>query len=382
MMGVPKCGKTVFGVCLIVCVALIWTFSSYLVKTIQLQFRGPFFLTYFANSLFALYLPLLLIKRKFCYSSSGNTLTAYDPIGDDEGAPTKTEGTALFRIDSPTWSHVFASMKNTKTFRNSLIVCPLWFLANFLYNASLLYTSVSSSTVLSATSCVFTALIALRMGSEKFHWFNVLAVLMTVGGTGMVVFGDSSTKTACTISEIPGKNATGGDGTENSGVSIFLGDILALGGAVFYAIYTVAIQVKVGEANFDELALFLGYLGAIGCISLFPIVLVLNATGVESLSELPFDALLMMGFKGLFDNVFSDLLWARAVLLTSPTVSTIGINLTIPFSIFIDWTCGKVPSFVNLFGALLLMFGFVLVSKRSMADSERNRDATVIVDAP
>ena len=28
--------------------------------------------------------------------------------------------------------------------------------------------------------------------------------------------------------------------------------------------------------------------------------------------------------KGLFDNVLSDYLWARAVLLTSPTVASVG----------------------------------------------------------
>lgn len=28
--------------------------------------------------------------------------------------------------------------------------------------------------------------------------------------------------------------------------------------------------------------------------------------------------------KGVFDNVLSDYLWARAVLLTSPTVTTVG----------------------------------------------------------
>ena len=64
------CGKCTWsrnflGMVLIVIVVLIWTFSSYLVKSVYTKFKGPFFLTYFANSLFALYLPVVAVRRKF-----------------------------------------------------------------------------------------------------------------------------------------------------------------------------------------------------------------------------------------------------------------------------------------------------------------------------
>ena len=39
-----------------------------------------------------------------------------------------------------------------KTFKIALVVAPNWFLANFLYNASLTYTSVASNTIISSTS--------------------------------------------------------------------------------------------------------------------------------------------------------------------------------------------------------------------------------------
>lgn len=41
--------------------------------------------------------------------------------------------------------------------------------------------------------------------------------------------------------------------------------------------------------------------------------------------------------KGFIDNVISDLLWARAVLLTSPTVATVALTLTIPMAMVSDW---------------------------------------------
>ena len=74
--------------------------------------------------------------------------------------------------------------------------------------------------------------------------------------------------------------------------------------------------------SFEDLALFLGYVGLLGFVFCSPIVLILSVTGVENLSELSIGTLFMVFCKGLFDNVLSDLLWAKAVILTSPTVST------------------------------------------------------------
>eukprot|EP00639_Heterosigma_akashiwo_P016882 CAMPEP_0206392682 /NCGR_PEP_ID=MMETSP0294-20121207/20140_1 /ASSEMBLY_ACC=CAM_ASM_000327 /TAXON_ID=39354 /ORGANISM="Heterosigma akashiwo, Strain CCMP2393" /LENGTH=87 /DNA_ID=CAMNT_0053845879 /DNA_START=306 /DNA_END=566 /DNA_ORIENTATION=- len=43
---------------------------------------------------------------------------------------------------------------------------PLWFLAQWPYNRSLLLTSVGSSTVLSACTCLFTLAFAAALGRE------------------------------------------------------------------------------------------------------------------------------------------------------------------------------------------------------------------------
>ncbi|KAL3927141.1 MAG: hypothetical protein SGPRY_002963, partial [Prymnesium sp.] len=40
--------------------------------------------------------------------------------------------------------------------------------------------------------------------------------------------------------------------------------------------------------------------------------------------------------KGLFDNVLSEYLWAHAVLLTSPSVATVGLSLTVPLAMLSD----------------------------------------------
>ena len=40
--------------------------------------------------------------------------------------------------------------------------------------------------------------------------------------------------------------------------------------------------------------------------------------------------------KGLLDNVVADLLWAKAVVLTSPTFATVALNLTVPLGFAAD----------------------------------------------
>jgi drug/metabolite transporter (DMT)-like permease len=67
--------------------------------------------------------------------------------------------------------------------------------------------------------------------------------------------------------------------------------------------------------------------------------------------------------NGFADNVFSDYLWARAVVLTSPTVATIGMSITIPLAMISDFLINhKVPSGISFLGAFLVVVGFLLVN--------------------
>jgi solute carrier family 35 protein F5 len=68
--------------------------------------------------------------------------------------------------------------------------------------------------------------------------------------------------------------------------------------------------------------------------------------------------------KGMLDNVLSDYLWARAVMLTSATVATVGLGLTIPLAFFSDWFMGNadVVNTQSICGAVSVLIGFTLVN--------------------
>jgi hypothetical protein len=68
--------------------------------------------------------------------------------------------------------------------------------------------------------------------------------------------------------------------------------------------------------------------------------------------------------KGLFDNVLSDYLWLRAVILINATVATVGLGLTIPLAFASDVMLGKTDVLTpgTIVGALTVLAGFVLVN--------------------
>ena len=78
---------------------------------------------------------------------------------------------------------------------------------------------------------------------------------------------------------------------------------------------------------------------------------------------------------GIFNNVISDYLWARSVVLTSPTVATVGLSITIPFAILSDYIVyGIIPSGLAIGGAFLVTLGFVAVNTNIMRFAHRLRD--------
>ena len=58
----------------------------------------------------------------------------------------------------------------------SLQFCFLWFLANYSTNAALVYTSVSSSTILNSTSGFFTLIIGALVAVETITFSKLVAV--------------------------------------------------------------------------------------------------------------------------------------------------------------------------------------------------------------
>ena len=346
------------GLFYIFCVSVIWSLASILVQYMyhDLNFDSPFVVTYVGSSLFAVLLVLYVIPNPFCRRKRGQHVS----LDEKEYASQMTH------------------------FKIACKIAPFWFLANYLYNASLNYTSITSSTVLSSTGSLFTYAFATFSGEEKCEFFKFAGVLIAIVGSIITGLKDASSE-------------------EDDHDDTIIGDAASLLSAVGYGIYTVMIRKyckqpspqpnnnnnNSNDAQEEEdedankeisIQLILGYNGLFNMLTLLPIcaycIVRINSTPIQTDDNSQINTPTQQHFtwfilgclvvKGLSDNVLSDYLWARSIILTSATVASVGVGLTIPLAMISDLWMRKDPSQVftlpSILGALFVLIGFVLVN--------------------
>ena len=143
------------------------------------------------------------------------------------------------------------------------------------------------------------------------------------------------------------------------------GDIFALLGAILYAGYSVCLK---GLEKVDTVLMF-GCVGIINCFVLIPGIAVLDMANIEKFT-VPSDmeATLILG-NALIGSVLCDLMFAWSVEYLSPSICTLGLSLTIPLSIAVDYVY-KQTIYNNsyFFGAAMIILGFVMIT---LSDTEQ-----------
>ncbi|CAM9747687.1 unnamed protein product [Chrysoparadoxa australica] len=327
------------GLTFIFLVTVIWAGASVLSQYIyeDMAFNQPALLTYICTSLFSLYIPSYIIAARFGWLGAVNPplkAAPYDVLDDELPA------TGEFDPESEAPSMV--RMGHRELFQLGLVLGPLWFASNYSYNKSLAWTSVSSSTIISSGSGLFTLLFSVMFAGEAYSHVKVIGVACIIGSSVLVAAGDED--------------------DEGRGSAPVLGDLAALASCVLYAAYTTVLKIRAPCDEATTMPLLLGYVGLINVLFLLlPVCFIVASSG-----NLPVVSWGLVGAvvsKGLLDNVVSDLLWARAVLLTTPTVATVGLSLTIPLAFASDFMLhGLVPGLLELLASLGVLGGFVLVS--------------------
>ncbi|XWS31295.1 hypothetical protein CRYUN_Cryun23aG0064800 [Craigia yunnanensis] len=380
------------GLLYIFAVAAIWIAASFVVQSVVDAGVSPFLITYICNSLFIVYIPLVEIGR-YLEDNYGSLMfwrnkksSDLQELGESEQAillgegvlGAKADGSNQFslveegeishekgdgsQLDSnsneltrtlPSQNEV-ANMDldakgrwtRTRVAKVSLLICPFWFLAQLTFNLSLKYTTVTSNTILSSASSLFTFLVSLAFLGEKFTWVKLVSVILCMAGTIIVSLGDSSnSKNLSVIASNP-----------------VLGDILALVSAALYAVYVTLIRKKLPDddekSGRASMAQFLGFLGLFNLFIFLPFAVILNVTNLESFNTLSWKQFGLIIGKGLLDNVLSDYLWAKAVLLTTTTVATAGLTIQVPLAAVVDTIIGNAPHLMDYLGAAAVMIGF------------------------
>lgn len=240
-----------------------------------------------------------------------------------------------------------------------------------------------SSTVLASTGSIFTFVFSLIWGDETFNGWKFLGVVLAFIGSFITSSNDANNSASSNV----GDDTTSFEG--NGHIDPFpyqlWGDVAGIISAMGYGVYTVLVRILCHDESKMSMNLFLGYVGLLNMIALSPIAWwsVAKISKDEdapdyydessssdtgdyiSPQHLTWFVVFCLIVKGLFDNVLSDYLWARSIILTSATVATVGLGLTIPLALVSDlfimerdnvWTLQSVA------GATLVLSGFVFVN--------------------
>lgn len=372
------------GLVYIFSVANIWIAASFVVQSVVNAGVSPFLVTYICNSLFVIYIPMVEIGR-YLEDSYGSLLfwrnkkrSSLEELRESEQAILLGDGYLGVKADELNPSVILKdgiSSLNEKAVHSNLesvsneLERTLPVQADEDVNKGVdekgRWTRArvaKSNTILSSVSSLFTFVVSLVFLGEKFTWVKLLSVLFCMAGTIIVSLGDSETGLSA-VSSKP-----------------LLGDILALVSAGLYAVYITLIRLKLpdndGKSGHASMAQFLGYLGLFNLIIFLPVALVLDLTNLEPFCKLTWKQFGLIVGKGLLDNVLSDYLWAKAVLLTTTTVATAGLSIQVPLAAIVDSLIGNAPRLMDGLGALAVLIGFVGINIPSDAFS-RSKGASI-----
>ncbi|KAI9499199.1 hypothetical protein BDB00DRAFT_795804 [Zychaea mexicana] len=374
----PPRRRYLAGICALIAVVFIWVSSSFAMNSIfgEQNYDKPFLVTYLNTATFSFYLlPLLFARRRKNVFSPEELImredptTSYRTTNNNNNEPNRPsldlENEMRTVVIEGGEGHGSNSerLNTIETIRLSLAFCILWFCANYTTNASLAYTSVGSSTILSSTSGLFTLAIGALFRVERLTLIRIAAVAVSFGGVVLVSYSDQ---------ESANKKPQEPNAEMVEASAPLIGDFLALTGALFYGCYTTLLKYRIRDESRINMPLFFGFVGSFNVLLLWPIFPILHWLGLETF-ELPHGGvlgatLLLNAFIGTF---LSDYLWLLAMLMTSPLVVTLGISLTIPLALVGDLIFKHiVPGIQYAAGAILVLIGFFAVNVATLSEVE------------
>lgn len=355
---VPKLNhRWTLGLVMLAVVIVLWVLSSFLISMIFENdiYRKPFFITYFNTAAFMIYLlptSKSIVKNYLTYGHwDVERELRREQEGEQHEDVPEVVHSPLIPKDSEENLQIRLSLGETIWLSAEFSV--MWFSANFASNASLMFTSVASQTILSSTSSFFTLFIGALFHVESVNRVKVFGSVVSFLGI-MLVTGSDSTQIFKGLS------------TSSQGFKTLIGNLLALAGALLYGVYSTLLKRKVKDESRINMTMFLGFVGFFTLVLLWPMMILLHYMGWETF-EIPRSShvITIVLFNCLITFI-SDYCWASAMLLTSPLTVTVGLSITIPLAMFGDFIFKHKPiTFLYFIGAMLILGSFFIINRNS-----------------
>lgn len=248
-----------------------------------------------------------------------------------------------------------------QTVKLGLEFCLLWFLANYFAAACLEYTTVASSTILASTSSIWTLLCGSIMRVERFTLRKFIGVCASLAGVVLISSVDVSGETDENRGTFPHKTPR----------ELAIGDAMAFISAVLYGFYAVFMKKRIGDESKVNMPLFFGLVGTLNVFLLWPGMIILHLTGIETFQLPPTNKILTIVLVNSATSLVSDFCWAYSMLLTSPLIVTVGLSLTIPMSLVGQMILDKqYSSPLYWVGAAIMVVSFLFINHEDKKDEE------------
>ncbi|KAK4226893.1 hypothetical protein QBC38DRAFT_214991 [Podospora fimiseda] len=387
-LGLGGVARRTLGIVLLLVVVFLWTISNFLASYIFSDgtYSKPFFLVYVNTSCFAF--SLIPIAAKYVISNgwdisksqawemwretrAGGSKTTTKPtssedeerlLGADDEGSLEVSGSSA-KSSSGGGADEKLSLKDTAWL--SLEFCMLWFLANYFASACLEYTSVGSVTILTSTSSIWTLIFCAMTKVEGFTMRKLIGVLASLAGVILISSVDLSGANDDSRGSFPHKST----------LEIAIGDAMAFFSAIIYGIYVTVMKKRVGNEDQVNMPLFFGLVGLFNVFFLWPGFFILHFTGIETFELPPTGAVWLIIAVNSVASFFSDMLWAYAMLLTTPLIVTVGLSLNIPLSLIGEMIqYSQYSSWLYWVGAGVVLMSFLFINHESQEEEGGDKE--------
>lgn len=235
----------------------------------------------------------------------------------------------------------FTGTRVRPTRREVLVLLGLGMIGNGLYQLffveGVARTRPGDASLVIAAAPAFIALLGRLTGVERISARGAVGVALSVAGVGLVVFGAPQAAS----------------GTMQSTV---LGNVLVLGGALCWAVYTILLKPYTHRVDGIQLSAVTMVGGALllGVFAL-PDVARTDWGAVDGLTWAA------VGYSGLVALVVAYLFWYRGVRTLGPTRTAMYANLQPVIALLVAWMAfGDRPGVIQITGVAIISTGIVL----------------------
>ena len=233
-------------------------------------------------------------------------------------------------------------------------IVGLGLLGNVVYQLFFIYgidrTLAGNASLLLSTTPAWAIVLATLRGQERPGWRAWTGVAATVVGMVAVVLGGQQ------------KVALGG--------ATLTGDLLAAGGAVIWAVYTVESRDLVRRYGALRLTAWTLWSGGLVLVAMG-----LPAVAGTGLASLPPGTWLEVGFAGVFAIAVAYVIWYRGVGQVGSTRTAVYSNVVPVVALAVAWAwLGEQPTWLQVVGAVVVIGGMTLAR---LGEPEEERPVSV-----